>query len=48
MDNYEWGSYAPRFGLYSQTREEVDFMGDNASETYAQEIASAKKLPGFE
>ena len=47
MDNYEWGSYAPRFGLYSRTRDAVDFMGDNASETYAQEIASAKKLPGF-
>ncbi len=43
VDNYEWGSYAPRFGLYSREREPVDFLGDNAAETYAREIAGAKK-----
>jgi hypothetical protein len=39
VDNYEWGSYAPRFGLFNREREPVDFRGDNASATYAQEIA---------
>ena len=42
VDNYEWGSYAPRFGLYTLKREAVDFRGDNASETYAREIAAAR------
>jgi hypothetical protein len=48
VDYYEWGSYAPRFGLYSRDREAVDFQGDNAPATYAQEIASSKNLPGFQ
>jgi len=39
VDNYEWGSYAPRFGLYSRQREATDFRGDNAPATYAREIA---------
>ncbi len=39
VDNYEWGSYAPRFGLFNREREPVDFRGDNASATYAREIA---------
>ena len=43
VDNYEWGSYAPRFGLYSREREAVDFLGDNAAETYAREIAETEK-----
>ena len=43
VDNYEWGSYAPRFGLYSREREEVDFLGDNAAQTYAHEIAETEK-----
>jgi beta-glucosidase len=42
-DNYEWGSYRPRFGLYS-----VDVVGDptltrvptDAVETYRDVIAS--------
>jgi beta-glucosidase len=44
-DNYEWGSYRPRFGLYS-----VDVVGDpsltrvptDAVETYRNVIASTK------
>jgi len=43
VDNYEWGSYAPRFGLYTRERQAVDFRGDNAPATYAQEIA--EELP---
>ncbi len=46
VDNYEWGSYAPRFGLYSIDREAVDYRGDNPSRTYAQEIASARRNGG--
>jgi beta-glucosidase/6-phospho-beta-glucosidase/beta-galactosidase len=48
FDNYEWGSFAPRFGLYSldytvyPTRHAVDVTGDNPSATYAQEIKDAK------
>ena len=42
VDNYEWGSYAPRFGLFTREREAVDFRGDNASETYAREVADAR------
>jgi beta-glucosidase len=44
-DNYDWGSYRPRFGLYS-----VDVVGDpsltrvptEAVETYRNVIASTK------
>ena len=41
FDNYEWGSFAPRFGLFSldytvyPTRHAVDATGDNPSATYA-------------
>jgi hypothetical protein len=48
FDNYEWGSFAPRFGLFSldytvyPTRHAVDVTGDNPSATYAQEIRDAK------
>jgi beta-glucosidase/6-phospho-beta-glucosidase/beta-galactosidase len=48
FDNYEWGSFAPRFGLFSldytvyPTRHAVDVTGDNPSATYAQEIKDAK------
>jgi beta-glucosidase/6-phospho-beta-glucosidase/beta-galactosidase len=47
-DNYEWGSFAPRFGLYSldytvyPTRHAVDATGDNPSATYAHEIHEAR------
>jgi beta-glucosidase/6-phospho-beta-glucosidase/beta-galactosidase len=39
-DNYEWGSFTPRFGLYrvdypgGLQRLETDHLGDNPSETY--------------
>ena len=48
FDNYEWGSFAPRFGLFSldytvyPTRHAVDATGDNASATYQQEIQQAR------
>ena len=41
-DNYEWGSYTPRFGLFridfqkDLTRLAVDQFGDNPSQTYAR------------
>jgi beta-glucosidase len=43
-DNYEWGSYTPRFGLYSldyahgAERLVEDHLGDRPSETYARLI----------
>ena len=43
-DNYEWGSYTPRFGLFSvdytnnAARSATDYLGDNPSETYARLI----------
>lgn len=43
-DNYEWGSYTPRFGLFSidftanAERLVEDHLGDRPSETYAQLI----------
>jgi beta-glucosidase/6-phospho-beta-glucosidase/beta-galactosidase len=49
FDNYEWGSFAPRFGLFSldytvyPTRHAVDATGDNASATYKQEIEQARE-----
>jgi beta-glucosidase/6-phospho-beta-glucosidase/beta-galactosidase len=47
FDNYEWGSFAPRFGLFSldytvyPARHAVDVTGDNPSATYRQEISDA-------
>lgn len=44
-DNYEWGSYTPRFGLFTidylsgATRSATDHLGDNPSQTYARLIA---------
>jgi len=49
FDNYEWGSFAPRFGLYSldytvyPARHAVDATGDNASAIYTQEIRDARE-----
>lgn len=46
-DNYEWGSFTPRFGLYSvdyaggRRRETEDHLGDRPSETYARLIRQA-------
>ncbi len=43
-DNYEWGSFTPRFGLFridyedNLRRHAVDHLGDNPSETYARLI----------
>lgn len=48
-DNYEWGSYTPRFGLFSidfhrgTEREVEDHLGDRPSETYARLIKEMKK-----
>jgi len=49
-DNYEWGSFTPRFGLFSvdysadAARHAVDHLGDCPSETYARLIAGAESL----
>ena len=50
FDNYEWGTYSPRFGLYSlnyQTgtaRLERDHHGDTPAETYALLIREANRI----
>ena len=50
FDNYEWGTYTPRFGLYSlnyQTgaaRLERDHHGDTPAETYALLIREANRI----
>lgn len=47
-DNYEWGSYTPRFGLFSidyqdnARRKVEDPFGDRPSETYAKLVADAR------
>ena len=52
FDNYEWGSFAPRFGLFSldytvyPTRHAVDATGDNASATYTHEIKESRSQLG--
>jgi len=49
FDNYEWGTFTPRFGLFSIDYERgtdrlaVDATGDKPSETYAGLIAEARK-----
>ncbi|MDD5200622.1 MAG: family 1 glycosylhydrolase [Terrimicrobiaceae bacterium] len=48
-DNYEWGSFTPRFGLFTldyahgADRLVEDQLGDRPSETYAQLIAEAER-----
>lgn len=48
FDNYEWGTYTPRFGLYSIQYEAgveriaEDHFGDRPSETYARLISEAR------
>jgi beta-glucosidase/6-phospho-beta-glucosidase/beta-galactosidase len=48
FDNYEWGTYTPRFGLYSidyelgADRLVQDQFGDKPSETYARLIAESR------
>lgn len=47
-DNYEWGSYTPRFGLFSidfanhAERLAMDHLGDRPSETYARLVAQCR------
>lgn len=49
-DNYEWGSFTPRFGLFSidyqsgLDRLHRDHLGDNPSETYAQLVREAEQV----
>lgn len=49
-DNYEWGSFTPRFGLYSldyqnnASRLAIDQHGDEPSATYRKLIANARAL----
>ncbi|MGB7414337.1 MAG: family 1 glycosylhydrolase [Thermosynechococcaceae cyanobacterium] len=51
-DNYEWGSYTPRFGLFSidfnqgAERHRVDPLGDCPSETYASFIRQHQEAQG--
>jgi beta-glucosidase/6-phospho-beta-glucosidase/beta-galactosidase len=53
FDNYEWGSFTPRFGLYAldyqkgTDRLPVDFLGDCPSQTYAALVKEslARKPP---
>jgi beta-glucosidase/6-phospho-beta-glucosidase/beta-galactosidase len=51
-DNYEWGSFTPRFGLYRIDYENdlqrlaVDHLGDNPSATYARQIREFRELAG--
>lgn len=48
FDNYEWGSFTPRFGLFSldyahgTERHIADPLGDRPSETYARLIAASR------
>jgi beta-glucosidase len=49
FDNYEWGTFTPRFGLYSinyakdNTRLVEDHLGDRPSATYAQLIQLSRE-----
>jgi hypothetical protein len=49
FDNYEWGSFTPRFGLYSidyqrgHERLEEDHLDDRPSLTYAELVESARR-----
>ena len=50
FDNYEWGTYTPRFGLFSiefdkgTERQPRDQFGDCPSATYAQLIAESRAM----
>jgi beta-glucosidase len=46
-DNWEWGSYEPRFGLYATQRPSgarlpTDSMGEDAASTYRDAIAALR------
>ena len=49
FDNYEWGTYTPRFGLHSiefassTDRLVEDHLGDRPSDTYAELISGARE-----
>jgi beta-glucosidase/6-phospho-beta-glucosidase/beta-galactosidase len=49
FDNYEWGSFTPRFGLFSidytrgTARDAIDPWGDSPSDTYATLIREARQ-----
>ncbi len=49
FDNYEWGTYTPRFGLYTLNYDEglgrvaSDHLGDRAPEAYADLIREARR-----
>lgn len=49
FDNYEWGSYTPRFGLFSidytrgSDRLPEDHLGDRPGDTYAELVRSARR-----
>ncbi|SDU20365.1 6-phospho-beta-galactosidase [Verrucomicrobium sp. GAS474] len=43
VDNYEWGTYAPRFGLFNAERTPAGVeYDDNAASTYAEMIAISR------
>ena len=45
VDNYEWGTYAPRFGLFTADRTPAGLEhGDNAVAAYTEMIA-VSRLP---
>jgi beta-glucosidase/6-phospho-beta-glucosidase/beta-galactosidase len=50
FDNYEWGSFTPRFGLYSidyqcdNDRLVEDHLGDRPSLTYAKLVSEARQF----
>ncbi len=52
FDNYEWGSYTPRFGLFSldyangTDRLDMDASGDNPAATYRDLILAARQRLG--
>ncbi len=49
-DNYEWGTFTPRFGLITvdfardAERSLIDHLGDRPAETYARLIAEDRRL----
>ena len=49
FDNYEWGTFTPRFGLYSinyakdSNRLVEDHLGDRPSATYAELIQQSRE-----
>ena len=52
FDNYEWGTFTPRFGLFAldytrgAERMDTNFLGDKPAETYAELIREARGKMG--